>query len=343
LPHWFTKKFDEIRFIKLFNYVKYIKKKRCWGCKSLDVIRWGRQQNKQRFKCKTCGLLFSFNRPFQRINNRFIWFKKWILERQTYTTLSRDSGYSKSTLQRTFYCILERSPVLKIKKNKVQNIRMDATYFEKFCLVCYQNNEDGYIQLIRFTNGEHYSEIKEDLSNLIKLGLQIESITVDGHKSILKAIKESVPGSKIQRCLVHIQRMCLIWLTQYPKHIAGQELKRLILLLLKVKTNNDKVYWVNQFNEWYVKHKEYINEKTYQVETGRFWYTHKLLRRSYSTIKSAMPNMFHYLQNSNIPHTTNGIESFFGHLKNHLDLHRGLTLNHRINFIKWYIYFSNNK
>jgi hypothetical protein len=49
------------------------------------------------------------------------------------------------------------------------------------------------------------------------------------------------------------------------------------------------------------------------------------------------------LNNPKIPHTTNGIEGFFSHLKNHLDLHRGLTLGHRINFIKWYVYLSNDK
>ena len=74
---------------------------------------------------------------------------------------------------------------------------------------------------------------------------------------------------------------------------------------------------------------------------NRYWYTHKLLRRSYSTIKSALPNMFHYLNNENIPKTTNGIEGFFSHLKNHLDIHRGLTIKNRINFIKWYIFFAN--
>jgi hypothetical protein len=26
-----------------------------------------------------------------------------------------------------------------------------------------------------------------------------------------------------------------------------------------------------------------------------------------------------------------------------LDIHRGLTVEHRINFIKWYIFFSNKK
>jgi hypothetical protein len=53
--------------------------------------------------------------------------------------------------------------------------------------------------------------------------------------------------------------------------------------------------------------------------------------------------MFHYLSNPKIPATTNGIEVFFSHLKNHLDLHRGLTLKHRIDFIKWYMFFSNEK
>ncbi len=186
--------------------------------------------------------MFTQNRPEQRLKNKFIWFKKWILERQTYKTLTRDSGYSKDTLQRTFYAILEQAPKVKIIQRNNVNLRMDATYFEKFCLVCYQDDFDGYTQLIRFTDKEDYFEMKEDLENLIKLGIQIESVTTDGHKSILKAIKKAVPDAKVQRCLVHIQRMCLIWLTRFPKHIAGQELRNLVLMLLKIKTENDKTF-----------------------------------------------------------------------------------------------------
>jgi hypothetical protein len=152
-----------------------------------------------------------------------------------------------------------------------------------------------------------------------------------------------VPEALAQRCLVHIQRMCLLWLTRFPKHLAGQELRKLVLLILKIKTNNDKLYWMKEFQMWHERHKDYINEKTYNPETERFWYTHKLLRRSYYTIKKALPNMFHYISNPRIPNTTNGIEGFFSHLKNHLDLHRGLTIGNRINFIKWYIYFSNEE
>lgn len=307
------------------------------------MICWGKQNKKQRFKCKNCGLLFCNNRPEQKIRNRFVWFKKWVLERQTYKTLSRDSGYSKDTLQRTFYELLSQSPKPKIIKRDKVNLRMDATYFSKFCLVAYQDDMDGYTQLIRFTDGEHYEEIKEDLDNLILLGVQLESITTDGHKSVLKAIRKSLPGVLVQRCLVHIQRMCLLWLTRYPQHSSGQELRKLVLMLLKIETENDRLFWVGQLDLWYKRHKEYLSEKTYNEETQRYWYKHKLLRRSYFSIKRALPDMFHYLKNDRIPKTTNGIEGYFSHLKNHLDLHRGLTPKNRINFIKWYIHFSNQR
>ncbi len=309
----------------------------------MDVIKWGIQSGKQRFRCKNCDIFFTRNRPEQKVQNRFIWFRKWILERQTYKTLSRDSGLSRDTLQRTFYQLLEQAPLVKIIKRDNVRLRIDATYFNQFCVVCYQDNEDGYTQLIRFSDGEHYEEIKEDLDNLIKLGLRLESITTDGHKSILKAMKKSVPDVIAQRCLVHIQRMCLLWLTRYPKHPAGQELRQLVLQILKIKTNNDRLHWTGEFRKWHEQYKDYINEKTHNTDTGRYWYTHKLLRRSYITINRALPNMFHYLANPKIPNTTNGIEGFFSHLKNHLDLHRGLTIKNRINFIKWYIYLSNEK
>lgn len=266
-----------------------------------------------------------------------------MLERQTFKTLSRDSGLSIDTLQRTFYAFLEKAPTVRIRKQGKVHLRLDATYFEQFCLLCYQDHEDGYTQLIRFSDAEHYREIKEDLDNLVKLGVQIESITTDGHKSMLKAIKKSLPDVPAQRCLIHIQRMCLLWLTRFPRHPSGVELRALVLLLLSIKTQNDRLYWTGELHSWYSRHEAYLKEKTIHEPTGRYWYTHKLLRRSYFTIKRALPNMFHYLSNPKIPSTTNGIEGFFSHLKNHLDLHRGLTLRHRIDFIKWYVYLSNDK
>lgn len=149
------------------------------------------QAGKQRFKCKQCGLLFTRNDPVQRMHNRFAWFRKWVLERQTYKTLQRDSGLSKDTLQKVFYYFLKRAPVTPIIHHDTIHLRVDATYFKKFCVVCYQDDLISYTQLFRFSDAERYEEIKEDLSNLLNLGLQITSITCDGHKATLKAIKKN--------------------------------------------------------------------------------------------------------------------------------------------------------
>lgn len=305
------------------------------------MIKWGKQNGKQRFKCKQCGQLFCWLNISVKYSNRFVWFRKWVLERQTYKTLQRDSRLSKDTLQKTFCYFLGRAPVTPIIHHDTIHLRVDATYFKNFCVVCYQDDLISYTQLFRFSDAERYEEIKEDLSNLLQLGLEIASITCDGHKATLKAIKKIMPAIIVQRCLVHIQRMCLLWLTANPTYDAGKELRTLVLMINRIETHNDKQYWIQALSSWEIKFKDFLKEKSYKPETGRYWYKHKLIRRSFLTIKRALPNMFHYLDNNNIPKTTNGIESYFGHLKNHLDLHRGLTKNNRINFIKWYIYFRN--
>ncbi|MBC7868003.1 MAG: transposase [Gloeobacteraceae cyanobacterium ES-bin-316] len=270
-----------------------------------------------------------------------MWFKKWVLERQTYQTLSRDSGLSRDTLQRIFYAFLDKAPEVVINKWQDIHLRLDATYFKKFCVICYQDNDIGYTQLYRFSRAELYDEIKEDLMNLLKLGLSVKSITCDGHKATLKAIKKVMPKVTIQRCLVHIQRMSLIWLTRHPRSIAGKELRAIVLMMNKIKTNNDKIQWTRELYHWYKLHDAYLKEKSINTLNGKYWYKHKFLRRSYFSINRALPNMFHYLEDIDIPKSTNGIESFFGHLKNHLDLHRGLTPEHRKGFIKWYFYLKN--
>lgn len=211
-------------------------------------------------------------------------------------------------------------------------MRIDATYFKRFCALCYQDHEDGYTQLVRFSVGEHFEEIREDLTNLLRLGVHIESITTDGHKSVLKAIKKSLPDAIVQRCLVP-------WYTSSACVYCG------LRAFPNIWPGSNCANWC--FKSWRSKPRTTVftglQEKTFNQSTGRYWHTHKLLRRSYLTIKRALPNMFHYLTNPKIPATTNGIEGFFSHLKNHLDLHRGLTLKHRVNFIKWYVYLSNHK
>lgn len=320
------------------------KKKRCWSCKSLSVIKWGKQQGKQRFKCKNCGIFFTFTNQGVSRQNRFRWFKDWILGRQTIIQISQISGYSPRTLQSYFEFYLSKRPVLHVKPSEKLNLLMDGTYFaNKLCLVLYRENCIKYTQLYRITDGEWYEEIKEDITNLLSLGVQIESITCDGHKSVLKAIRSADRTILVQRCTVHVQRMCKIWLTLNPKSEAGFELLAIVNKLHRIETRNQWGYWVVELISWSEKHKDFIAEKSFNQDTGRYWHKHKMVRRSFVVIKRALPDMFHYLDNPKIPKSTNGLESFFGHLKGHLAIHRGLTEKHFKGYIQWYLWFKNQK
>lgn len=308
----------------------------------MSVIRWGKRDGKQRYKCSECGILYTHTNKAVSLSNRFTWFKLWVSGRQTIRQLQKVSGYSQRTLKRYFYQYLSKAPVFNVKPSEKVNLLIDGTYFgNNLCLILYRDNTVKYTQLYRLTDGEWFEEIKEDLDNLLKLGVQIESITCDGHKALLKAIRKVSSQIILQRCLVHIQRMCRIWLTIRPKSQAGSDLRLLVNKLHQIRNYQQRDYWIVSLVKWHKLYEEYLKQKSYSEQTGRYWYKHRMVRRSFTVIKKALPDMFHYLDNEKIPKSTNGLESFFGHLKSHIIVHRGLSTDHRKSFIKWYLYFKN--
>ena len=114
------------------------KRARCWAYGSLSAIKWERQQGKQRFKCKQCGLLFTRVNPSVGKRNRLVWFREWIVGKQTFAQLVAKSGYSERMLKRYFYGYLERYPTWRIRRSESVNLLVDGTYFaNKVCLVLY--------------------------------------------------------------------------------------------------------------------------------------------------------------------------------------------------------------
>ena len=289
-------------------------------------------------------MLFTWSNQGVALNNQFIWFRKWILNRQTIQYLSNESGYSTRTLKRLFDRYLSKPPTLSFYPSEKLNLLIDGTYFSNdICLIVYRDNQIKFTQLYRITNGEYYHEVKEDLENLLSIGVQIESITCDGHRAILKAIRKVCTDVVLQRCTVHIQRECRIWLTIKPKSEAGLSLLLITNRLSLITSHQKAQAWLKELHDWHDQHMYYINEKSVSQSTGRYWYKHKMVRRSFILIRNALPNLFQYLFNARVPKSTNALESFFGHLKSHLLLHRGLTKDHRKNFIKWYLFFKNQK
>jgi hypothetical protein len=249
---------------------------------------------------------------------------------------------SQSSLQRLFKRYLAKAPLITIRNKIGASILIDATYFpNNICLVVYYQSDIRYTQLYRITDNEYFVEIKEDLENIRNLGIHVKSVTCDGHRSILKAVKKVFPSAQVQRCTVHVKRQCRIWLTQNPKTSIGIDLLHIVNKLTSIKTIESANHWLLSLNSWYEENKLFLEQKAYNPVTGRYWYKHKMLRRTMTLIQKALPDLFRYLYDPDIPSTTNRIEGFFSHLKEKLQLHRGLSKQSKKNFIKWYLYFMN--
>ncbi len=103
------------------------------------------------------------------------------------------------------------------------------------------------------------------------------------------------------------------WLTRKPQSKAGVELRQLVKQIHCIRDRKQWGYWVVSLINWYKVYKDFVNQKSPYQDTGRYWYTHKSVRKAFIHIKRALPDMFHYLDNVDIPKSTNALESFFGH------------------------------
>ena len=66
------------------------------------------------------------------------------------------------------------------------------------------------------------------------------------------------------------------------------------------------------------------------------------IKRARSMLLKALPDMFHYLDDPKIPHSTNSLEGYFGRLKEHYRQHRGLARQKRSNYFNWYFHLKPN-
>lgn len=189
----------------------------------------------------------------------------------------------------------------------------------------------------RYCVRENYATAHSIFKELSDKQVNPIAITTDGNTSVIRAIKKIWPNTITQRCLVHIQRQGLSWLRKYPKSQAARDLRLLLLTVTNIKNHKQKKIFIDNFNRWEKRYGRFVlslpsSDKVYGD-----------LQRTRSLIIHALPNMFHYLEDSNIAPTTNKIEGYFSRLKELYRRHRGLSKKHRGNYFKWYIYFKNIK
>lgn len=182
-------------------------------------------------------------------------------------------------------------------------------------------------------------------------------VVTDGGSGLLAAVAQAWPDTKIQRCLVHVQRNARRYLTANPRTDAGKSLWQLARSLTRVTTTEQAVKWLQKLSDWHGVYGHLTRQRTYRNQLGntgvvpdrvragqRWWYTHDRLRSAYRLLTKLARNehLFVYLvpelHGLKIASTTNQIEGGINAgLRDLLRRHRGMPAEHQRRAIEWWL------
>lgn len=116
------------------------------------------------------------------------------------------------------------------------------------------------------TNSLYLSGIEE----LKEKGYSIIAIVCDGRRGLFQCFNP-IP---LQMCQFHQVAIIRRYLTKRPKLKASQEL----MIVVNLLKQTDKESFTGALNDWAKKWEQYMNERTFNLETNKSHYTHKKLR-----------------------------------------------------------------
>lgn len=305
------------------------------------MIRWGRTAaGTQRWQCARCSKGQCRKRTDTAQRNVVRLKERWLLDFVSLTSVAKRIGVHRNTLSRKFGTFYEQTgsvPLNPLSNNPV--LVLDGTAISEKILVilAYDFLSDQPIAW-SFVKSENFATWHKLLLHISERFIP-HALVSDGQKGLGKAIKMLFPGITHQRCIAHVIRLSLAWLTRNPQTEAGKELRILVRELAPVKTDNQAMLWRSAFSDWHGRYAEFLKEKSCSPETNRKWYTHRKLRAVRSLIANALPNLFWYVSDPLIPRTTNAVEGGINSpLAELLLRHRGITEEQKKALVRHFLY-----
>lgn len=177
-------------------------------------------------------------------------------------------------------------------------------------------------------NERNEAALRAFFTPLQQRGLNPRSCTADGNQQTDHVLRLIWPDIVLQRCVVHVQRQGLVWTRRYPKRQAGKILRDLFLALTDIDTDVQRDTWLADLDAWDAR---FGAEVVAQSNASRPDHD---LAKARTMLLNAVPDLFHYLDDRNIPRSTNAIEGYFSRMKQKYRCHNGLTRTK--NFCQWY-------
>ena len=273
------------------------------------------------YKCYACNKQFIGG---IRLKSEEIWIE-YCEGKQTYKQLAKKYNCSLRTIQRKIDLHRVNIP---IKKSRAVIVLMDTTYWgQNLGLMLFKDSKTKENLLKYYVKKESNKLYKKGILELKNNGYIILAIVCDGKSGLLKSFGK-IP---VQMCQFHQAAIIRRYITKRPRMPASIELKGIVWLMIRT----DKESFEGLLNEWFIKWKSFLDERTLNEKTGKSHYTHKRLRSAYRSLKTNSKWLFTWYDfiDLGIPNTTNALEGHFSDLKNKLRNHNGLTLERKKKFI----------
>lgn len=301
--------------------------------------RWGRHPSgKQRWRCRYCETSTIRSRKDNRQKKRLSLFVAWLTSKLTLNELAQQQNVTVRTVERWFTPFWMCAPQPDIRTG-VRVLVLDGTSVMKRKRMLLIAADGDHARPVSWMDcvRECYDSWVVFLKDLSWRGVTPEYVVCDAQRGLLKAIGEVWPQVKIQRCLIHVVRQACIWLTQNPQTRAGRELLVLVKDIPHIQTKRQKRRWVRKFRRWCKRHDTFLKERSYGP-TGKWWYTHRLLRGTRSLLKNALPDLFRFVTDPSIPKTSNHVEGGLNaRIKELFRCHRGCSLQRKLILAAWYL------
>lgn len=323
--------------------------RRCLICQTATKKNGSTSAGRQRWRCPACGHSFTSTHRRQQREKQFREFVEFITD----TEPKRRLTGSTRTWDRDHAWCWDTRPIWDITGEVHDQIFIDGTYIAHGWCVLVAATTDGVIayQLCAKESKAAYTAL---LSRIPAPAV----VTTDGDRGALAAIKACWPTSRLQRCLVHIQRNIRTLTTTRPKTDQHKALYKLALDLTKITTADQAIAWQKGLAAFHTLYDTWLAERTYKATVApsqipRFaqnnkswWYTHHATRRLVRALDGYVKAgvLFTYLDpttgaTSPLASTTNSLEGGTNAvLKTYLRAHRGLSEEHMKTALDYFLY-----
>lgn len=230
---------------------------------------------------------------------------------------------------------LQRPPAIRYDFSHVHHILCDGTFLHRnkgiYAIMDARRNEIIYAA---YNVREGAQDLMTLYTHLSTLGLTPRSATVDGNPQQIKYLRAVWPQITLQRCLIHVHRQGLSWCRRHPVRTDAKHLRDMFLALPAIHTHADRIAFRKRFDTW---ERRFGHHFTPPMKRG---WVFADLRAARHMLLIALPSLFFYIDNPQIPRSTNALESYFGRMKEKYRLHRGLSNAKREAYFHWYFYLK---